>query len=210
MENKIYPMLEFGMFSEDVRELAKALNKCQLEFPPTGKSGVGNRGKYATVNDVYDAVVPVLIKNDIRFFQGFVFDKDLNHMIMVTTLLHIPSGQWIKDERPIVPDGETQQLRGAAQTFQRRYALLLICGVCPEEDDDGEAGRKHVESQVSEPISDNQAIELIKLIKSYSNAATLNNNICKFNKVSDLRELPASKYKYVVDYINKTGTRNEN
>jgi len=60
-------------------------------------------------------------------------------------LLH-SSGQWISGTIVIPAPKEDPQGYGSAQTYARRYGLMAIVGVCPE-DDDGEAAKSQPSQQ---------------------------------------------------------------
>jgi cell division septation protein DedD len=56
-----------------------------------------------------------------------------------TRILH-KSGEWIADEGLYIPaDKRNAQGFGSATTYGRRYALMALIGVAPDDDDDGNA-----------------------------------------------------------------------
>jgi hypothetical protein len=58
---------------------------------------------------------------------------------LVTTLLHAPSGEWLQASLPLPNDPAHPQLMGSAISYMRRYALVTLIGLAPEDlDDDGE------------------------------------------------------------------------
>lgn len=55
---------------------------------------------------------------------------------LITRLCHA-SGQWIEDELVVPLARQDPQAIGSAITYARRYTLMAITGVAPDDDDDG-------------------------------------------------------------------------
>lgn len=120
--------------SEQINELAVALNKAQAEFMVAKKDAKNPffKSKYATLNAVYEAVAEALLKNGLSVIQPIVGDA------VETTLIHT-SGQFITSSCPIVCAKQNDpQAMGSAITYARRYSLASLLGVMTDEDDDGE------------------------------------------------------------------------
>jgi hypothetical protein len=64
------------------------------------------------------------------------------------------SGQWFRSSYPVRPVQATPQGLGSAITYARRYALMAMVGIAPE-DDDGEAamGRGHQQPANCQPAT---------------------------------------------------------
>ena len=58
--------------------------------------------------------------------------------MLLSTLLHVESGQWIKSYLPLLNPKEDCQGFGAAITYMRRYSINSMLGLTAE-DDDGES-----------------------------------------------------------------------
>jgi len=132
--------------SEKIDELAKALNKVQMNelFALTDKENPFFSSKYADLSSVWTVAREPLTKNGLSVVQTFDVDGG-DSPIIVTTLLH-ESGQWIKG-RLRVPIVKTDpQAVGSSITYGRRYALSALLGICPE-DDDAEKGMKREKKQ---------------------------------------------------------------
>lgn len=121
----------------------KAFIKSQTEFPTVPKDatatmkGISKAGKpyeydydYASLPTVMGAVLPVLNSNKIALFQVFQDGK------LVTKLIH-ESGDGIESEMPCSDTGLTAQDFGKKTSYYRRYALIAILGLAPDDDDDG-------------------------------------------------------------------------
>lgn len=120
--------------SENINELAVALNKAQSDFMVAKKDAKNPffKSKYATLNSVYEAVAPALLSNGFTIIQPIV-DNNVE-----TTLVHA-SGQFITSSCPIVCAKQNDpQAMGSAITYARRYSLASLLGVMTDEDDDGE------------------------------------------------------------------------
>lgn len=129
--------------SESIASLAAALAKAQGRIEGARKDAeakVTDRitRRYADLASVWDACREALSANGLAVVQApAVADGGY---VLHTTLLH-ESGEWMRSTLPLLSDttGRTaMQALGSAITYGRRYGLMSMVGVCPE-DDDGEA-----------------------------------------------------------------------
>ncbi len=122
--------------STDVNELAAALAKAQGQIQDAKKDSSNPffHSKYADLASVWEACRTPLSSNGLAVVQTIEM-KD-GKRTLETTLIH-SSGQWIASQLDLVPKEETAQSIGSAITYNRRYALSALVGVCPD-DDDGE------------------------------------------------------------------------
>jgi len=92
------------------------------------------RTKYADLGAVIEAVEQPLWDNGIILIQRFTHDQ--GGAILVTELIHAESGQSIASAVPVVSKDPTDpQKMGGAITYYRRYSLLALLGLAPEDDD---------------------------------------------------------------------------
>lgn len=130
-------------------QLAKALAAAQGEM----KNAAYNRtnphfkSKYADLASVRDATIPALSKHGISIAQRFAIRDD--RFVLVTEMAH-QSGEKIVSEYPL-PTGGTEQQRGSAITYARRYSWAALCGIASDEDDDGEAATKATNGNGAKP-----------------------------------------------------------
>lgn len=127
--------------SDSIAELMPALVKARGEFAAAIKDAQNPhlRNKYASLSSVIDAVAPALADNGLIVVQPTMVD-DAGEMRVQTRVYHA-SGQYIGCEYPVhVPEGakNRHQAEGSALTYARRYSLLSLVCIAPE-DDDGEA-----------------------------------------------------------------------
>jgi ERF superfamily protein len=127
-----------------------ALAKAQRDMKPAKKTGTAKTGKngsreykYATLDDVIDAIQGPLAAHGITRFQTNE-DAGPLHVCVVTWLgfedeyirsrLRMPAEEgWDNETKQYYPP-DTQHC-GAALTYARRYALCAITGLATEDDD---------------------------------------------------------------------------
>lgn len=127
------------------KQLAAALIAARAEFGPVVKSKLakiksdkGEFGyKYTNLESVFDAVDEPLSKHGILPIQCTDIDAQ-GKPILITKLIHAPTGECEVSRWPIVPTKADPQGYGSAITYARRYCLLAMLGIAPE-DDDGQA-----------------------------------------------------------------------
>lgn len=114
-------------------ELTKAFIKAQSEFPRIGKDGSADTGKfsytYATLPSVMNAVLPVLHKHGLALMQTFEGGS------IVTSLLH-EGGEVSESSIGYPTSGVNPQDLGKWITYLRRYAIVAMLGLAPDDDDD--------------------------------------------------------------------------
>lgn len=122
--------------------LAAALALAQGEYQeiPKDKINPHYKNKYASLDSIFKTVRPVNAKHGLAVAQ--LLDEDeQGHPIVRTVLLH-SSGERLEAKTRLIVDRNNMQGMGSAMTYARRYGLAGILGVCPDEDDDGEAAAK--------------------------------------------------------------------
>lgn len=125
------------MQSESVSKLIPALIAAKQQIGPVLKTKVNPafRSKYADLDTVCDVTEGPLAANGLVVVQTTRVDPERGPLL-VTTLYH-ESGEWLAGEYPLQPVKHDPQGLGGAMTYARRYALLALLGLAPE-DDDGE------------------------------------------------------------------------
>ncbi len=105
-----------------------------------------HKSNYASLNAYIDASEEHLLNNGLILVQAG--NGNFEKPVMVSTLIHPESGQWLKSYFPILnPKADSQGL-GASVTYMRRYSISTLLGLV-SEDDDGETavGRGKYEQQ---------------------------------------------------------------
>jgi hypothetical protein len=141
------------MHSEAINEIAAALAKAQgqMEGAAKGKINPAFKSKYADLASVLEAAREPLSVNGLAVVQ--LTQKTPDGLVLITKLVH-SSGQWFSGEYPINPVKNDPQGFGSSTTYARRYALMAMVGIAPE-DDDGEAamGRGHQQAANCQPAA---------------------------------------------------------
>lgn len=96
------------------------------------------RSKYADLASVMDACMGALNKNGICVMQPT--GEDESGRFVRTVLAHV-SGETVDCKVPLIVQKNDMQGYGSAVTYARRYGLMSMAGIAPE-DDDGNAAAK--------------------------------------------------------------------
>ena len=129
--------------------IAKALCAAQMEMGKALKQSNNPhfRSKYADLGNVMDACLPALNKNGIALLQPTGTDA---HGPYVDTVLMHETGQSLSCRVHLVVNKNDMQGIGSAMTYARRYGLMAMAGIAPE-DDDGNAAAKAAPRAKAEP-----------------------------------------------------------
>lgn len=187
--------------SEDIRAIGAAFLSAKKKFKCTGLSGKNSHQnyKYAKISDIYQAVEDALAENNIIIWHFAKREDGL--LLLYTRLIHHLTGQFVEDCRILESEKPGNQAKSCANTFARKDAILSLCAI-PTEEDDGEGEEKYIEKKNNEQcISEQQKKYLETEIASANNAEFLCQNIEKFNKIRDLKELKLSSFESVKSYI---------
>jgi len=95
--------------------------------------------KYADLASVCDACMPSLSKHGIAVLQP-AFDDDTGRYVK-TIFVHGDSGESAECRVPLIVAKNDMQGYGSAVTYARRYGLMGMAGIAPD-DDDGNAAIK--------------------------------------------------------------------
>ena len=95
--------------------------------------GGGRAYKYASLPAVLDAVRPALNAS------GLILTQLMDGGDLVTRLIDSDTGEHIESRFPMSFDGLGWHQIGSAQTYARRYSLLGLLNIAPDDDDDGHA-----------------------------------------------------------------------
>lgn len=168
--------------SENINELASAINEAQLRLNPVTK-GSDNpffHSRYADLAAVWEGLLPFR-EVGIAITQSPA-DAPIGHLALETQLTHGASGQWMRS-RLVLPLAKCDpQGAGSAITYARRYALGCMTGLVTESDDDGNAA--------SAPVRQPQrvAVPALEVQSPYNTAPELLWEIGKY-KGSQLSEI---------------------
>lgn len=129
-----------------MNEMIKAFVAAQQAFGPALKTASNPhfRSKYAALDGCVEAVIDGLHANGF----ALTWRTEPNESgVQAECVLHHESGEVIKSGWLFVPSAKNDpQGFGSALTYARRYTLMSVCGIAPE-DDDGNAATKAVQQR---------------------------------------------------------------
>ncbi len=140
----------------DHKGIYAALAAAQAAMGPALKQAVNPafKSKYADLASVMDACLPALTANGICVMQPT--GEDEQGRFVKTILAHI-SGESVECRVPLIVSKNDMQGYGSAVTYARRYGLMSMAGIAPE-DDDGNAAAKAPPKEEAKPAVTAQAI----------------------------------------------------
>lgn len=109
--------------------------RAQKEFEPARKlmNNPFHKSKYADLSACIDAVKDALNNNNFYLKQ---VNHDCENGIAIETILVHSSGEFISSGVLRLPTAKNDpQGYGSAMTYARRYSLMAVCGIAPEDDD---------------------------------------------------------------------------
>lgn len=156
--------------------------------------------KYADITAVIEAIKPALIAHGLFFTQH---PRPAEGGVCIETVLHHAGGEQMSLGALFVPaNKQDAQGFGSALTYARRYALVTAFGV-PVEDDDGNAAAKsppRQEAKPQPPITDEQAVKLMSLLKATGVAPA---QFCQIMGCENVAALPAAKFEEAETRLNE-------
>jgi hypothetical protein len=153
--------------SQTIAKISQALVKAQAEMGNAKKESTNPffKSKYADLNAIREAVLPVLTKHGIAVIQPTVTQNGSNYV--KTILLH-ESGEYIAGITEIVCSKVNDaQAHGSGLTYARRYGLQSIVNV-GADDDDGNQASNPVESKPKKDLPElpqSKAADVEKFLK---------------------------------------------
>lgn len=134
-----------------------ALAAAQMQMGKALKSAANPhfKSKYADLAEVMDACLPALNANGIAVMQPL---REVDGKLCVVTVLAHASGETMECPVPLLVQKNDMQGLGSAITYGRRYGLMSMAGIAPE-DDDGNAAAAAAPKQGQEAVA--KAIEYL-------------------------------------------------
>lgn len=116
------------------QNIATALAAAQMEMGKALKGACNPHfgSKYADLASVMDACLPALNQHGIAVIQPLV-ETELGRSV-VTRFIHT-SGEVLECPVPLIFGKQDMQGLGSAITYARRYGLMSLAGIAPEDDD---------------------------------------------------------------------------
>jgi hypothetical protein len=137
----------------ETKTISAALAKAQSEMSKALKDSDNPhfKSKYADLAAVMDACMPALNKYGIAVIQPFV-SSDFGNAVK-TVLIH-EGGETLECSIPLILGKNDMQGLGSAITYARRYGLMAMAGIAPEDDDGNAAAASAKNNHVGESIGD--------------------------------------------------------
>jgi hypothetical protein len=196
-----------------IGQAVKDLIKAKREMQPIHKNriikGWGNNPdrEYADLDAVINAIEDALLANNFVLLQPEEAHEPTGKNKLKTILLHVTGVQidastWIVDklDDEYDKDGKIRvknfrQEYGKSVTYQRRYSILSLLGLCAEDDNDGETGPTN-----TNVISDSQARLLEYECKNHPK---LKEEILKKYSIKDFAAITRDKFNGILEWVQK-------
>lgn len=177
-----------------MKHIAAALAKAQTEMGKALKQSNNPhfKSKYADLGNVMDACLPALNAAGIAVIQPTGED---DHGRFVETVLIHESGESLTCRVPLILNKNDMQGYGSAVTYARRYGLMAMAGIAPEDDDGNAAAKAAPKPEAPKSISADQFREIQALIE------TTNTDEAKFCQFLNVNELYGMNAKQAADAI---------
>ncbi len=130
--NDLLPQMS-EKFDVVLAQLMKA--KAEMDTVKKDSTNPFHKSSYASLGAYIEASEQHLTKNGLILVQAV--NGTFSQPMIIATLLHPESGQWIKSYMPILNPKNDSQGLGASVTYMRRYSIATLLGLVAE-DDDGE------------------------------------------------------------------------
>jgi hypothetical protein len=173
-----------------MKGIATALAKAQANMGKALKQANNPhfRSKYADLGNVMDACLPALNEAGIALIQPT--GEDEHGRYVETILIHGESGESLNCRVPLIVSKNDMQGYGSAVTYARRYGLMAMAGIAPEDDDGNAAAKSPPKQEAPKKISAEQFQEMNNLI---FDTETDEAKFCAYWKVDQLHDMNAKQ-----------------
>jgi len=179
----------------------KAFIAAQKEFGPALKTSTNPhfRSRYADLSACVEAVIDALNSNGLGLVQ---VTHPCESGVSVETVLVHESGQTMTNGVLHVPASKQDaQGYGSALTYARRYSLMAICGIAPE-DDDGNKASKPIEVKTKDI-----KVERVSVVNKATGEVTEVLNTTKKSRIEktiyDIRTLAEEQQPAAAEYLRQ-------
>jgi hypothetical protein len=178
-------------------KIFQAFIAAQRQFGPALKSSTNPhfRSRYADLSACVEAVIDALNTNGLGLVQ---VTHPCESGVSVETVLVHESGQTMTSGVLHVPASKQDaQGYGSALTYARRYSLMAICGIAPE-DDDGNRASKPIEIKAKDI-----KVEKVSVVSKITGEVTemllakksrIEKTIYDIRTLSEEQQAPAAEY----------------
>lgn len=163
-----------------MKQITAALLKAQREMQ-NAKKDANNpffKSKYADLNSVREACMPLLNENGIIVLQPMV-TVDGNEYVK-TVLLH-ESGESIESFTKILCKSQNDpQAYGSGVTYARRYGLQSLLSIGADDDDGNAASKDKPSKNITSTLD--EAVKEMEAVTSYEEMVTVWDKYPQFKK----------------------------
>lgn len=179
----------------DHKNIAAALAAAQAQMGKALKSANNPhfKSKYADLSSVVDATMPALNANGIAVIQPM--QESETGRVVMTKFIHT-SGEVLECAIPLIVAKNDMQGMGSAITYARRYGLMSLAGIAPE-DDDGNAAAKAAPRTIS-------ADQFIALRDTAEQAGVSADKICAAYGAPSLEQFPVEAFDRAIKKLRAT------
>jgi hypothetical protein len=183
-----------------MKSIATALAAAQINMGKALKqtSNPHFRSKYADLGSVMDACLPALNAHGIAVIQPT--GEDEIGRFVETRLIHGESGEQLSCRVPLIVSKNDMQGYGSAVTYARRYGLMAMAGIAPEDDDGNAAAKAAPKQELPQPITADQFQEMNDLI---FDTETDEAKFCAYWQVEDLHDMTLKQGKDAIAMLTK-------
>ena len=184
----------------EMKTIATSLAAAQINMGKALKqsSNPHFRSKYADLGSVMDACLPALNEHGIAVIQPT--GEDEQGRFVETILIHGESGEQLSCRVPLIVSKNDMQGYGSAVTYARRYGLMAMAGIAPEDDDGNAAAKAAPKQEPPKPISAEQFQEMNDLI---FDTETDEVKFCAYWKVDELNQMNAKQAADAIAMLKK-------
>jgi hypothetical protein len=187
-----------------MKNIATALAAAQINMGKALKqaSNPHFRSKYADLGSVMDACLPALNAHGIAVIQPT--GEDEIGRFVETRLIHGESGEQLSCRVPLIVGKNDMQGYGSAVTYARRYGLMAMAGIAPEDDDGNAAAKAAPKQEAPKKISAEQFQVINDLI---FDTETDEAKFCAYYKVEELHDMDAKQATEATAMLTKKKTK---
>ncbi len=183
-----------------MKSIATALASAQINMGKALKQANNPhfRSKYADLGSVMDACLPALNEHGIAVIQPT--GEDDTGRFVETIMIHGESGEQLSCRVPLIVSKNDMQGYGSAVTYARRYGLMAMAGIAPEDDDGNAAAKAAPKQEPPKPISADQLQEINDLI---FDTETDEVKFCAYWNVDELNQMNAKQAADAIAMLKK-------
>jgi len=189
-----------------MKNIATALASAQINMGKALKQANNQhfRSKYADLGSVIDACLPALNEHGIAVVQPT--GEDEHGRFVETVMIHGESGEQLSCRVPLIVGKNDMQGYGSAVTYARRYGLMAMAGIAPEDDDGNAAAKAAPKVEPPKPISADQFQKMNDLIFDTEADEV---KFCAYWKVDELTQMNAKQASNAIAMLAKKKSKQE-